>query len=301
MDILSFLQQVLGPYTRQKDEALFQCPFCHHSKKKLSVNLDSYKWKCWVCNSKGGHVIWLLKKLNVSKAQLQEARELFDDPHIKRYKETTAEVELFLPKEYKPLWVNQKTYPYLHALSYLKERGIRTEDILRYRIGYCEDGMYKNRVIIPSFDANNKLNYFIARSFYEDSYKYKNPPVSKNVVVFENLINWNEPVILVEGMFDAISLRRNAIPLLGKRLSTNVEYSLVSNGVKEVLIFLDEDARNEAIDIQHKISQYGIDAKIVLTEELDAADLGFEDSWKMIEEAVDIDFKNYIHHKLAEL
>ena len=37
--------------------------------------------------------------------------------------------------------------------------------------------------------------------FDEEKFKYKNP-ISKNVIMFENQINWNEPITLVEGVFD---------------------------------------------------------------------------------------------------
>jgi DNA primase len=299
MDILSLLQQILGTYTRQRDECLFHCPFCHHSKKKLSINIITNKWKCWVCGAKGGHILWLLKKLNVSREQLNQARELFDDIQISKFKETTSETQLLLPKEYKPLWVKQNSYPYLHALTYIKNRGIRTEDVLRYRIGYCEEGNYTGRVIIPSYDKDNKLNYFIARSFYEGGMKYKNPPVSKNVIVFENLISWNEPVILVEGIFDAITVRRNAIPLLGKTIPKQLEHALLENGVKEVIVFLDEDARNEAINLEQRLKQYQINTKIVLTSGKDASDMGFDSSWNMIGEAKTTNFKDYIETRLS--
>lgn len=46
--------------------------------------------------------------------------------------------------------------------------------------------------------------------------KYKNPPAPKDTVIFDLYINWNMPVILCEGVFDAIAIKRNAIPLLGK-------------------------------------------------------------------------------------
>ncbi len=37
-------------------------------------------------------------------------------------------------------------------------------------------------------------------------------------IPFEIFINWNSPIIRCEGMFDAISIKRNAIPLLGKNI-----------------------------------------------------------------------------------
>jgi DNA primase len=301
MNILSLLQQILGPSVQKKDEHLFNCPFCHHHKKKLSINVNTNKWKCWVCGARGGHILWLLKKLNVAKEVLLQFKELLGDIDIKKYKETDVDVKLFLPHEYKPLWKIQKSYPYLHAVKYLKDRGLRTEDVLRYRIGYCETGNYAGRIIIPSYDKDNQLNYFIARTFYENGLKYTNPPVSKNVVGFENLISWNEPVILVEGFFDAISVRRNAIPLLGKTLPKKLERALVENKARQVVVFLDNDARMDALNIQQKLSQYGIDVKIVFPDEYDAADLGFEGSWEYIDGAKNIEFKDLIGQKLQRI
>lgn len=299
MTILTLLQQILGTYTKQADEALFHCPFCHHRKKKLSVNLDSLKWKCWTCNSKGGHIIWLLKKLNLSKQQLNEFKEVLKDTDFKVYKSTTAESKLFLPQEFKPLWKPEKSYEYKHAITYLKNRGIRTEDVIRYRMGYCESGKYAGRIIIPSYDANNQLNYFIARAYHDSTMRYKNPPVSKNVVAFENLISWDEEIVLCEGMFDAIALRKNAIPLLGKTLPSNLEKRLLEHKVREVTIFLDVDAKDEAFRLEQRLKQYSINTKLVLTEQKDASDIGFTEAWKVINEAESTDFKKLISQRLS--
>lgn len=301
MIILTLLQELLGTYTQQKDEYLFTCPFCHHSKKKLSINIITNKWKCWVCGSKGGHIIWLLKKLNVSKPLLQKFKDELGDVEIQKYKVTTSEVILQLPQEYKPLWKVEKSYPYYNAISYLKERGITTNDILRYRIGFCTEGPYANRIILPSYDRDNHLNYFTARLFYPNGMKYKNPPVSKNVIVFENMVDWNEPIILCEGMFDAITIRRNVIPLLGKNIPKVLERALLDNKVKEVIIFLDEDARSDALKLEQHLSQYDITVKIVLTEGKDASEMGFEKAWEEIANAKKTEFKEFIQHKLVSI
>jgi hypothetical protein len=39
---------------------------------------------------------------------------------------------------------------YKNAIHYLRKRRIGPKEILRYSIGYCVDGIYSNRVIIPS-------------------------------------------------------------------------------------------------------------------------------------------------------
>jgi DNA primase len=301
MIILTLLQELLGNYTQQKDEYLFACPFCHTHKKKLSINVINNKWKCWVCGSKGGHIIWLLKKLNVSKDLLQRFKSEFKEEDFNRYKSTTVEATLQLPVEYKPLWKVEKSYPYYHAISYLKERGITSHDILRYRMGFCTEGTYANRIILPSYDRNNHLNYFTARLFYEDGMKYKNPPVSKNIICFENMVDWNEPIVLCEGMFDAITLRRNAIPLLGKTLPKTLEKEILQQKVSKVIIFLDEDARTDALKLEQQLTQYGIDTSVVLTKGKDANQMGFETAWNEINAAKPTNFKELIQHRLMNV
>ena len=64
-------------------------------------------------------------------------------------------------------------------------------DILKYQIGYCEKGRYANKIIIPTFNADGVLDYFVARSFEKEPYvKYRNPSVSRNIIPNEHLINW---------------------------------------------------------------------------------------------------------------
>ena len=55
-------------------------------------------------------------------------------------------------------------------------------DVIRYGMGYCEEGLYANRIIVPSYSSDGELNYFVGRDIYEGGMKYKNPPVSKDIV-----------------------------------------------------------------------------------------------------------------------
>ena len=100
-----------------------------------------------------------------------------------------------------------------HAIRFLRKRGFNSEDIARYNLGYCSEGPYNNRIIIPSYDSDGKLNYFVGRDFYNSNFKYKNPPFPKDVVGFDLYVNWSLPIILVEGVFDAM-MSLNLIPYL---------------------------------------------------------------------------------------
>jgi DNA primase len=302
MNLISLLSQILGDYKQMgKGEHYFSCPFCHHHNKKFAVNVVKNKWKCWVCGARGRHLIGLFKKLDVSPAQIKELKKYLNDDDVKSYVDTDPDevVELHLPYEFKPLWKPTNTFEYKHAINYLKKRGITGYDIIRYRMGYCETGTYGGRIIVPSYGVDGKLNYFIARSYHDGGMKYKNPPVSKNVVVFEEQINWNEPVVLVEGAFDALAVRRNAIPMLGKFIPKKLEVKLLENRVKRVYILLDDDAKTEAIQLERKLSAYGIQVSQVSVSGGDAADLGFQKTWEFINDSKATTFKDFIQNRLS--
>jgi DNA primase len=163
------------------------------------------------------------------------------------------------------------------------------------------DGPYANRIIIPSYDSNNKLNYFLARSFYESGLKYKNPPVSKNVIVFENQINWKMPLVLCEGVFDAIAIRRNAVPLLGKFVPRKLLKMMIKNQVKEVYVALDDDALVDAREIERILTNNGMSVKLVNLDKKDPSELGFTDTWKCIDAAESTTFKDYIGGRLQNI
>jgi hypothetical protein len=127
---------------------------------------------------------------------------------------------LDLPQEFISLTSIAAPKTAVYAMKYLKNRGISYADIVKWKIGYCFGGEYRNRIIVPSFNDDGDSNYFIARSYSGDSYRYKNPKASKDVVFNELFVNWNKDLILVEGVFDAINAG-NAVPILGSTLRTN--------------------------------------------------------------------------------
>ena len=281
-------------------ESAFHCPFCNHHKKKLQVNFDTQKWHCWVCNA-GGHKIGiLLRKINAPKQIVSEVlRILGDYKGVKYEKDEKTEYNVSLPQCYKPLWKPSTDPLYKNAISYLKKRGIGSIDILRYSMGYCSSNGYSNRIIIPSYDADGKLNYFIARDMFPNSnFKYKNPPMSKDTVCFEMFVNWNEPIILVEGVFDAIAIRNNAIPLLGKFPSKTLVTRLVEKQVKKIYVALDEDARRDAIKLSKFLMDYGIKTYLLEMKDKDPSELGFSDFWKIVKNTPQSKFSDIIKGRL---
>ena len=273
--VINILNDVIGVGTSMKnDEQAHHCPFCHHHKKKLQINLQTQQWHCWVCDSKGKKIQSLLRKLHT-------------DSH--KFKSLLKEPSGFTPM-------------FRKVTEYAKARGITKEDIIRYNIGYCKSGIYGGRIIIPSYDANNRLNYFIARSvFEEEKFKYKNPPVSKDVIMFENQINWLEPITLVEGVFDAMAVKRNAIPLLGKFIPKKLNDSIYKQGVSKINILLDEDAQQQALRYTMQLQNQGITTRNIIPSEKDAGEMGFSQINTILKESKRTEFSDIISQKLNNL
>ena len=304
--VINILDDVLGPGTSMKnDEQAHYCPFCHHHKKKLQINLQSQKWHCWVCDSKGKRIQSLLKRLHVDSRKLKKIFEIYGDDYVVYSNNTEDEkVELRLPNEFRSLLEEPKGINPLFrkVKEYARKRNISEGDIKRYNIGYCDSGHYANRIIIPSYDNNNRLNYFIARSvFDEEKFKYKNPPVSKNVIMFENQINWDEPITLVEGVFDAMAVKRNAIPLLGKFVPKTLNDTIYKKEVKGINILLDEDAQEQALHYTIQYQNQGITTKNIKPTDKDASDMGFSEVNTKLKESEQTQFVDIISQKLKGL
>jgi len=304
--VVNILDDVLGPGTSMKnDEQAHYCPFCHHHKKKLQINLQTQQWHCWVCDAKGKRIQRLLKRLHVDSHKLKKIYEIYGDDYVVYSNNTEEEkVELRLPSEFQSLLIEPKGINPLFGKvkEYARKRGISEGDIKRYNIGYCDSGHYANRIIIPSYDRDNRLNYFIARSvFDEEKFKYKNPPVSKNVIMFENQINWNEPITLVEGVFDAMAVKRNAIPLLGKFVPKTLNDTIYKKEVKSINILLDEDAQEQALRYTVQYQNQGITTKNIKPTDKDASDMGFSEVNTKLKESEQTQFVDIISQKLKSL
>ena len=283
--VITLLESVLGKgKINSNDNVAFHCPFCPTTKKKMEVNVVSQHWHCWVCNAAGRKLTVLFRKLNVQREKISRLIQLLDDVEYRPTKTTTDTPVLQLPIEYIPLWkIDIKSPEYRNAIYYLKNRGITIYDILKYRIGYCTQGMYSGKIIIPSYDANGSLNYFVGRAYYDTEYKHKNPNASKDIVGFELHINWNLPIVLVEGAFDAIAIKRNAIPLFGKTISNTLKKRIVEKGVKQIYICLDQDAKKQALETASYFMSNGITVYFVDLTSKDPNALGFEKTKEILE------------------
>ena len=290
------------------NELVYFCPKCHHPKRKLEVCIDETNkffgvFHCWTCGE-SGTLYKLVEFSNTPAPYKSKLAGLLKDIKLSwGSKKPTDEPEnVSLPNEFIPLSAPRTTPEYKNAMVYLKRRGVLMEDIIRYNLGYCEAGNYEHCIIIPSYDAYGVLNFFIGRRYYDtaEMIPFKKPDVPMNIIGFECFINWNEPPILVEGVFNAITIRRNAIPLFGKFPSQNLYSTLVSNHVERVYVCLDSDADNDAMSVSHRLLRLGISPYMVkLIGGKDANEIGFHKSWECIRNAEEVDKSYLLKHNLG--
>jgi len=304
--VTSILSNTLGSHsTLRGNELAFYCPFCNHHKQKLQVNTETQKWHCWTCNSGGKKLTSLLRKLDVDKNTISIIREIYGDSNYNpQQDDLETKVYISLPKEFKSLNEPPKGFnpEYKQAINYLTQRGITQKEIVKYNIGYSVDGLYARRVIIPSYDSNGLLNYFVSRSYYQDEkMKYKNPPISKNIICFESQVNWKQPIILCEGVFDAITIKRNAIPLLGKFPSKQLVEKIFMSGVNNIIISLDNDAINEAMKAAEYFRKNGINVKMMYLKDKDASEIGYTKFYEELTKTKEFTSEELLLNKINSL
>ena len=303
--LVTLVNSVLGSgKATARNNYAYSCPFCHHHKPKLEVNLTENKeganpWHCWTCDKKGKTIYNLFKLVGVDVSKLDEAKSLIKSSKSSKFTKVYNTVQL--PPEFIGLDdVDISDIMARHALVYLKKRHVSKYDIIKYNIGYCKEGLYQNMIIIPTYDKDGVLNYFTARSFEKEPYiKYRNPSASRDIIPNEHFINWKLPIIICEGLFDAIAIKRNVIPLLGKSIQSNLMKKIVTSYIKKIYIALDKDAIKQALYFCENLMMEGKEVYLVDMQDKDPSEMGFKNFTKLIQKTVPMTYSSLLGRKLA--
>ena len=302
MKIVNLLNRVLksqGQELTKENEYMWWSPFVNHHKPKLQVNIKNGKWHWWVSGQGGHNLFQLFKKVKATKKQYQELNELSDNFSFEYVPTKQENKEVKLPDEYKPMWTKSNSPTYKHALKYLQSRGVSQDDMIKYSIGYCEDGLYSNRIIIPSYDNEGQLNFFIGRDIFDSKLKYRNSPTPKDIVGFELFVNWEEPILLVEGALDAITSKVNSIPLFGKTIMNNLKRKILEKKVKTLYVALDNDAVKDSMKIVEELMNEGIKVHMIKLTEKDPNDIGYEKFTDIKNSTNETSFRELVKYKLG--
>lgn len=287
---LSIITDILGTFQRSSSEYLFKCPYCKDNKHKFSVNIEKNVYKCWLCDARGRNLGRLVKRFGTFAAE-ESWKEIsgdrldlneFDSMFEEDAKEAPHEKIIEMPESFKTLTSNKLDRSAEKAMNYLLSRGVNRSDILRWKIGYCTKGKYKNRIVIPSFNASGDLNYFIARSHIDGYIRYMNPPAPKDIIFNELYVDFEKEVVLVEGLFDAINTE-NSIPILGSSIREGSRlFRKIVKKDTPILLALDPDAKGKSRAIKRLLLKYGIEVREVkYVDERDIGEMSKEEVVKL--------------------
>ena len=174
----------------------------------MSINLESGLWRCFKTGNTGNFVKLYSQVEGIPFRRAYE-KFLFDsfiaEPKQEEPKpEVKAELEIGTLEELHP-FKDYSDYVMALASELVHARCMEGE-----KFYVCKDGLYKDRLIIPFLNADNKMFYFQARGLTPMAYpKYLN---CKNLKMSQVLYPFNydlfDPLYITEGVFDCLALRR---------------------------------------------------------------------------------------------
>lgn len=265
------------------------CPFHNNTNTpSFSVSISKNMWSCFN-NCGSGDVITFYEKIeglshqeavkNLAERLNLNYKSLSAEELEKQRKEKEKKELLIKIHEQAVLFYHEQLKQNKQALEYLINRGLTTEIIDKFKLGYAPSGFtalsnnlkdkftkedllssklikekltmydtFMNRIMIPITDKFGNPIAFGGRSLNPEDVKYINSAESEIYLKSDNLFNYSwakkyESIILVEGYMDVIKPYqhgiKNIVASLGTSLTEN-QASLLLNH-KEIIIAYDND------------------------------------------------------------
>jgi DNA primase len=287
---------LLDQFKKSGDSLSGPCPIHKGSNPtQFRVSLSKNLWNCFSECKNGGNVLDFIAKMeavNIHAAALK-AIEWFkldpaamsadsekdadlpgpttktsDSPQPKPASKPVAAVEATGPN--KPLKFRLDKLERSHP--YLAERGLTSETIVDFGIGYCSKGLMAERIAIPIHDPEGQVVAYAGRwpgEPPEDTPKYKLPQGFRKSLELFNIDRAKKepaeaPLVIVEGFFDAMKLHqhgcRKVVALMGSTMSTAQEELIrkYTDRHSHVIVMLDEDeaGRSGREDIAARLARF---------------------------------------------
>jgi len=217
------------------------CPFCpevygkEDRKRCLSVSTTTGRLRCFRCATRG--------RIDVGNEDGPQPTEKPRESKVQGPPEGFMELSL---------------EPALSALScdparaYLRSRGLVDEAVWEAaRLGCCIDGRLSGRVVMPILSPADDWWGWVSRAWTKKADRpYLNAPGMElsarglfyNQAALER--DTDQPVLVMEGAFDALAYWPDAIAVLGK--PTRAQACTLRDTPRPVVIVLDGDAWEEA-------------------------------------------------------
>jgi hypothetical protein len=211
------------------------CPVCEIATgkpdKRRSLGIKPPFYRCWKCDAKGRLPDDMLDGLDTAPVPEKDG----PPPNLGP---PEGFVSLADPE-------GREALSLAPARDYLLGRNVGPDMWSAASIGACAFGRHYGRVIVPVLDMQGGWVGWVGRAWEkraEQPYLYP-PGMNRGEVLYHHgalLLETDEPVIVVEGVMDAIALWPRAVALLGKASEWQVQELLAAP--RPVCVILDGDA-----------------------------------------------------------
>lgn len=327
MAIIDYLESALGegtPHNTSKGlQYSFDCPFCGDTRERLFINMDRQAFWCHNCQATGTIVTFISMHSHVTwKDALKVFREYegYERP-LSEDLEKEVYSKLFKQEIQVEKYVHPLPEEYIHikdargkagqaALDYILSRGVSYSTALEQNLGYCAEGRYANRIILPDYE-DGELVYWQSRTWLptptdpiqkKKFRKVLNPSLSEEQIkdgvvavdkseVISNIDGAKKSgmAVVTEGRFDALTLGAVGICTHGKHMSDDQFIKLVSNkdSIGVVAVMYDGDAFKYTVSTAQRLYQH-FDTVLVcrLPEDQDPNSLGAKECIKILDSAI---------------
>lgn len=240
--IQKYLNGSLGVPKVNFKHLCYNCPICdaggkHNLEILVEENTGTYIFNCWSCHF-SGRIQKLLKEYACDSSW-----KVLKEFEYSKYKQEESKIinkpKVLFPEHTIPFYLNDATLKYL-----TEERRIDFITLTERNVRYCfhSENSFYNSILFPFYDEDKQVIGFCSQDM--ETKKYRNTG-SLNFIAYKEFINPVFPIVITEGIYDALSVP-NAIPLLG----TNVNHAIYRFCQdKKIILALDN---NEEVSIEFK-------------------------------------------------
>lgn len=216
------------------------CPFCPttvgkmDTRTSLAFNIKTAWYQCWRCGTRG--------RLEEIPAHILMQDVDLGDNEVKPMEKPEGSYRLWDKDGLESLSLRS-------ARKYLKSRRISRKVWEGADIHACVSGSFSGRVIVPiKFNRHGAWYGFVARDWSnKKTLRYRYPKgMARGKFLFNQealYVETTEPLLVVEGVFDALPYFPNAVACLGK--PSEEQRELMLEATRPLVIAFDGDAHQE--------------------------------------------------------
>ena len=233
----------LADLAKQGKEVRINCPYCinrvgsYDKKGHMYINTETGAFFCHRCKANGYDLNLKIKKNDLVSVIKEEAEPL---------NERIAKLK-FTP---------------IYQHEYLNSRGLTDNQINYYKFGTIEG--QEDFIFIPLIE--DKIVGYQGRNTTDSKFRYLNLPTG--VKLGQSLFQLNtareyNTVIVVEGIFDAISIGLNAVCIFKNFISKIQKQKIVNSKFKRIIFGLDADSKRQSYKYAQEYKELGFETAFV--------------------------------------